>query len=251
MDEKLFLLGGKDLEMQEIARMLAMHAIPFADADLVWDTAKLSAYESQLCANPNKKIYGVELITDICPPANYILIDHHNDRTDNLSALEQVAALLGINLTREQQLIAENDKAYIDGMLRMGATRAEVERIRRMDRAAQGVTERDEELVEHSLRNNTRKIGDLVVVETTAKRFSPICDRLYPCPQLLIYTDKEWTYYGKERNRLICLFELLIKEKKVYYGGTDCGYIGITVGVHTENEIKQDVELIINCVKNV
>ena len=51
------------------------------------------------------------------------------------------------------QLVAANDSRYIPGMIKLGASREEIDDIRRADRAAQGVSEGDDErLAEESLK---------------------------------------------------------------------------------------------------
>lgn len=82
-------------------------------------------------------------------------------------------------------------------MLEIGASHEEINLIRQEDRKAQGVIEDDEKLAQEAITNGTEKIGSLYVVFTTANKFSPICDRLYPYEKLLIYTPNELIYYGK------------------------------------------------------
>lgn len=246
MNNMFFLLGGKDLEMEEIARMLKDYNIPFADAGLTWSTAKLSAYQQEIKDNKDKVVYGVELEPDMDLPSNYKVIDHHNELSGSLSSLEQVAEKLNVTLSKKQKLIAANDKGYIGAMKKLGATQEEIDTIRRMDRTIQGVTEEDERLAEESISNNSVIIGNLRIVKSLTSHFSTICDRLYPYSNLLIYTDKEWTFYGKDRDSLKYddYIKVLISEEKVYYGGDKYGYIGLKEGVHTKVEIEQDVEYI-------
>lgn len=245
----IFLLGGQDLEMQEISHLLAQQNITSFDRSLGWNNALLSAYSDILkdYSSPSFHIYGIELRTDITPPSNYTLIDHHNDLNSNPSSIEQVAKLLNINLTFCQQLIAANDKSYIEGMKALGATDAQIAEIRRADRKAQGVTELEEQQAKYALENSMRKEGNLIIVKSLTSSFSPICDNLYPCEHLLIYTEKEWVYYGKARNDLIAYFKDEITNKHIYYGGSTTGYIGLAKGVYSFDEIKT----MINHIKNI
>lgn len=200
LKKHLFLLGGHDLEMQTIVQILTDRNVIFKDRYLQWDNALLSQYEEEIQQYGNKEpfiIYGVELKEDITPPTNYIRIDHHNEYATYPSALEQVASILDHPLNRYQTLVAANDKAYIPGMLEIGASHEEINLIRQEDRKAQGVIEDDEKLAQEAITNGTEKIGSLYVVFTTANKFSPICDRLYPYEKLLIYTPNELIYYGK------------------------------------------------------
>lgn len=138
-----FLLGGYDLEMVTIKTILEQQGIPFSDKQLKWG-AKLSAYADVL--NDEDHFVGIELIEDISTPKHYTLIDHHNEYAHLNSSLEQVAALLYINLDREKQLIAANDKGYIPAMEAKGAASDEITVIQERDRETQGVTEKDEQL---------------------------------------------------------------------------------------------------------
>ncbi len=113
----------------------------------------------------SKVFYGVELTEDIEPPKHYTLIDHHNENQDRGSSLEQIAKIFGIELNRFQKLVAINDKSYIDGLKRFGATDVEIEYIRKLDREAQGVTEEDEYLATISIESSI-KIGDITVVKS-------------------------------------------------------------------------------------
>lgn len=213
----IFLIGGHDLEMSEIRRIIEKCGILFYDYNLEWDHAKLSAYSNIF--NHHNTFVGIELVTDIDPPPHYILIDHHNENADRPSSLEQVADLLKINLSRRQLIIAANDKGYIPAMLELGATQEEIEEIRLSDRKAQGVTNEDERLAEVSVHNYLTREQDLVIVASLTSKFSTITDRLYPCNRLLIYTDHELTYYGKGVMKLVHSFGDLIKQQKAYSGG--------------------------------
>lgn len=245
-NESIFLLGGRDLEMQEIASILSHRKVRFFQQDLRWDNAKLSAYAEVLQAYAHSccKIYGVELVEDIAPPSNYYSIDHHNHRDKELSSIEQVACVLNIELDYRQQLIAANDKFYIKGMKALGATDEEIACIRYEDRKAQGVTESDEQLARYALNHFLRKEGKLVIVKTKGGKFSPISDALYPCEQVLIYTDKEWTYYGTSKNELVNFFKEEIALGQIYHGGGDSGYIGLVAGIYPAEIINHMIQQI-------
>jgi len=225
----VFLLGGRDLEMITIKRMLIDSGFEepesIADLNLQWG-AKLSTYQNRF--NDELTFVGIELSQDIVPPPHYINIDHHNENANKPSSIEQIAKLLGIELTREQQLIAANDKGFIPAMEALGATREEIADIRRRDREAQGVTEEDERLGEKSIRKFRKQKGEITLVKSLTSKFSTITDRLYPCDQLIVYTDNELNYFGRETNRLNEAFAQLINENKAYSGGTSNGFFGLT-----------------------
>lgn len=251
ISKKHFLLGGYDLEMQEIEQLLIEHNCSYSNASLNWQNAHLSQYAPEISqfSNSGIKIYGIELFEDITPPPNYIRIDHHNDFSNRPSSLIQVAELLNITLSRHQQLVAANDVGYIPAMMSLGASNEEINTIRRADRHAQGVTESEEKLAIKSI-NNLVRYNDLIIVKSLSSKFSPICDRLFPYKALLIFTDHELTYYGSLVPTLKLLFEDHIKSHKIYYGGND-SYLGIVKDAFSLNEIDNIVSQIKRLYENV
>lgn len=238
IEKYIFLLGGHDLEMQVIAQILADRNVIFKDNHLQWDNALLSQYEEDMQQYGNKEpfiIYGVELKEDVTPPTNYIRIDHHNNYATYPSALEQVASILNYTLNRYQSLVAANDKAYIPGMQKIGASSEEINLIRLEDRKAQGITKNDEILAQEVIKNGIEKIGGLYVIFTTINRFSPICDRLYPYEKLLIYTPDELIYYGKGVNSIKKILELYIPTSHIFWGGGLNGFIGVSSTLAVSN----------------
>lgn len=239
--QSLFLLGGHDLEMNTIAGLLEERHLQYKDRSLQWNNAYLSQYEQEISLfrdNPSLKIYGIELQEDIIAPGNYVRIDHHNQFAHLPSALEQIAQLLHQPLNRWQQLVAINDKAYIPGLEMAGASKDEIAHIRFEDRKAQGVSEKDELLAEKAILENREEIADLVIVRAYTSRFSPICDRLYPFKQLLIYTDKEFVYYGNEADLLRTKFKEALSSGKMFFGGGDKGYLGGKQAAYSSDELK-------------
>ena len=243
-DSAVFLLGGHDLEMMEIRRILESYKITFFDNNLTWDTAHLSAYSNIFSDRPNAHYYGVELKEDCLKPLYYTRIDHHNDYSDREASILQVASLLEIEPDHRLELVAANDARYIPGMLELGASRCEIDVIRRQDRAAQGVSEEDERNAELSITRSLSIHGDLQVVYSLTPCFSPICDRLYPYHRLLIYTDDVWSFYGEGKTELVRSFDDLISQGKLYHGGGDKGYIGSCRGAFSANEILEFVNKI-------
>ena len=242
MREMIFLLGGHDLEMLTIRRLLEHHNKIFYDKALRWDNALLSHYTEQLKQYGNNdvySIYGIELTEkNVDIPDNYYRIDHHNDYSTKPASLEQVASLLDVTLSREQQLIVANDKGYIPAMIDLGANEDEIMQIREADRNAQGVTATDEMLAVEAIEKK-QQIGSVTVVLSETSRFSPIADRLYPCDQLLIYTKEELIFYGKGKSCLVELYKKEIDEGKMFHGGSDNGYIGVARAVFSESEISE------------
>lgn len=233
----VFLLGGHDLEMIEIRRILADSKIHYEDRNLTWNTARLSAYKDIWFSLPNLIYFGVELQEDCPLPQNYTRIDHHNDYNDRPAAIIQVANLLGVEPDRRLKLVAANDAGYIPAMQAMGATDAEITDIRRQDRAAQGVSEEDERLAEKSIAENLTDYGDLLTVRSLTFRFSPICDRLFPYRRLFIYTDAEWVFYGDGKKDLVTLLAEDVTKGRIYHGGGDAGYIGSVRDAYNKQQI--------------
>jgi hypothetical protein len=236
--------------MEEIRQLLADqqaagHPVAYLDLGLGWANATWAAYldhpaslEGYLAQG--YAIYGIELRGAI--PANpaYHLIDHHNDLQHLPTSLEQVAKLLGSELSRWQQLVAANDRGYIPAMLAMGATPTEVEQVRRADRKAQGVTEADEAQAEADLRTRTQ-VGPITVVRTRLSKFSPLVDRLFGLTnnRLLVYNDNSLNYYGQGKARLVEAFAPLIVQGRAYHGGGDTGFFGLAAGHFAPAEIEQ------------
>lgn len=211
------------------------------DKHLHWDDAKVSSYKEEMKKYEGEDIYGVELTEDIETPANYHRIDHHNDKADEPSALEQVAEMLNVELSRYEALVAANDKGYIPAMQALCPSTEEIEEIRRKDREAQGVTEKGERLADKSIQENLAQYGNLTIVKALCDHFSPICDRLYPFNNLFIYTDDEWTFYGVDKKYLLDDFTEEIKEGKVYHGGGESGFFGAPKGTFGKIEIEEIV----------
>lgn len=252
----VFLLGGQDLEMQEIARLLDNQDILYFDRKLHWDNASLEAYlpELEKYGNlPGTDLYGIELQDNGLAEQynNYFLIDHHNENQGKIASLLQVAELLHLSPTREQLLIAANDAAYIPGMIALDASPTEIEKIRSQDRAAQGITDEEERWAQQAIAENLEKCSDLFIVHTFCPRFSPICDRLWPYRKLLIYTNDVMCYYGEGKDRLTAVFEAEIRQSRMYHGGGNKGFLGTVPGKWNVEEIRQLKERISKIVQNL
>lgn len=245
-ENTVFLLGGHDLEMLTIKRLLSSYGFKFLDRNLQWG-ACASAYADVFEEpDPMLTIYGIELRYDLeREDSRYKSIDHHNGLPPVPGSLEQVASLIGHSLTWDEQLIAANDYGYIPAMQKLGATKGQIGDIRLRDRGAQGVTPEDEKLAELSIANHLEKIGgDTLVVKSLTSRFSAICDRLYPYRRLLVYTDEEWVFYGDGKEALVAEMAGSAGAGNVYYGGGESGFIGVAKGAFSQEEIRSFVEII-------
>ena len=245
-DKELFLLGGRDLEMCEIEKILKENGKNYENKHLSWG-AKLSSYKEHL--DFDGKIYGVELIEDIEPPKNYIAIDHHNERFKNESSLEQIAKILGIRLSREQKLIAANDKESITGMKKLCATDEKIKDIRQRDRRCQGVSEEEEEIAEREIKNLENEDG-IFILKTTLKHFSPLVDRIDKRP-LVIYNDEEISVYANQSliEDLIGNFRKDISKNLCYYGGNPLGYFGFSKEYFQDRNLDETLKKVIDLLK--
>ena len=184
----VFFLGGRDLEMVEIGRLVRAELGEEAVADkaLSWSEARASVYGPEIRAAlaHGRKPVLVELKTDL--PHAVIgqchIVDHHGERAGATAptAIEQVFALLGLSAerwTRRLALVAANDRGWIPEMRAIGATTEEIEAIRMEDRAAQGVTAEQEASAPRAIAKAERR-GDLLVVRLDHSRAGAVLDRL-------------------------------------------------------------------------
>lgn len=242
--KKVFLLGGYDLEMLEIKKILDSKNVEYKDKNLSWG-AKLSDYQDILEKYKNEEdviLYGVELEANITAPKNYIEIDHHGKNDDKQSSLEQVAKMLDIELSRDQQLISANDSRYIGGMKNLCATKEEIDDIRKRDREVQGITQEDEFLAKESFEIACNNKPNLIYSKTP--KFSAVSDlAYYKFDNYVIYNNEKVLFYGyKKENIQEFLKSQDIEESKYYYGGGDFGFVGIKDRVFSEDEIKNILE---------
>ena len=262
--KKVFLLGGADLEMTTIKKLLEKYNYIVVDKGLNWSNAVLDAYaeELQKFSSEEYKIYGVELHKNCQTPGNYVKIDHHNDLQDGPSALEQVAEIIGHQLTEEEQLIAENDKGYYPAMDKYlksrypGKSESELYEvmndIRKRDRVAQGSTQADEEYADILCRSVEVSTRDITFVN--AGRFmsySPICDRLWPYDRLVVYNDAldntELTFYGKDASSIYCKIKRRFfadKSECTYSGGGTDGYWGVRKNVVSPEKLREIINFL-------
>lgn len=202
---RIWVLPGNDLEAVEIRRLLEENGQTVLVSEQAWgatweglETAIRKTLERTATETPETLIHGIEL----AGPNGYHAhnVDHHRyrdeDRSHPLSSLEQVAAILRVPLNRRQQLIAANDRAYIPGMLELGATPREIDEIRAEDRRAQGVTAEQELQAEQDLAA-AAWLGDRVVVACHDAPTSAHMDRLFgKASEILLTSPREWSYSG-------------------------------------------------------
>ncbi|MCK6685092.1 MAG: hypothetical protein L6R30_22035 [Thermoanaerobaculia bacterium] len=188
----VFFLGGYDLEMVTIRELLEKEAAGcFHDKLLSW-SAKASAYLPEIvqALEQGRRPVLIELVNDLEEPLKsdprLIHVDHHGSQRglNARTALHQVFVLLGLpasRWTRWYDLVSVNDWAYLPGLMEFGATKEEIEDVRRRDRAAQGVTPEEEAGAIRAIeRAEYRFGGRLIVVRIASHRTSPVTDRLEP-----------------------------------------------------------------------
>jgi len=236
----IFFLGGSDLEMQSIKKVLEEEGFEFLDKNLSWG-ANLSAYENELKEYEGKTIYGLELIADERTPKNYQTIDHHNELSHKPSSLFQVLELLDKKPTREQELISANDVGHIEAMKCMGASDEEIKNIRQRERIIQGITKQDEEEALKEIEAVVQENG-IYIIETALDSFSPIVDNFEKRP-LIVYSKKSFTYYG-EIEFLKNRYKKQLENKEAYHGrgyfGFDAAYVG---SISSNKLVKEIVEM--------
>lgn len=205
MKEKniLFIIPINDGESVEIHKLLFSHKIPFVITSQKWGASwnKLEKpIKEKIKSNNFDKIYGIELqgesLSEKC-----INIDHHmysgDDRSNELSSLEQVAEILEVELSDYQKAVSLNDKGYIPLMKANNVPEDVIQLVRLQDRIAQGITAEQEEQAEIACRERQEK-GRLTIVKCPHSKTSCVCDRLYGQYEnlLIISSDGEVNFFG-------------------------------------------------------
>lgn len=177
-ENSIFFIGGNDLEMQEIRKVLAENECETYDKNLGWG-AKTDDYaeEIETCIANGKTPILIELQGSE-NVANAVIIDHHAENSNLPASILQVLTLLGIAPTRNQLLIAANDCLYYEGMDIEGARTDEAMEIRKMDWAAQGITEEQIEECKVAAENAELLTNNLFVAKITHTSAAPVNDFL-------------------------------------------------------------------------
>ena len=156
-----FFLGGWDVEMVTIARLLDEVAPQcYTDHGLGWG-ARASAYRHEIQAVVSAHICPVlvELEDDLgLTHSGAIIVDHHGAGNGDIqpTSLQQVFSLLGLpseKWTRWFELVAANDRGHVRSLIQVGATQAEIREVRAADRAAQRITVQEEHEGERAARS--------------------------------------------------------------------------------------------------
>lgn len=203
-------------------------------------------------------IWGVEL-QGKCPsfPGRKIChnIDHHvyenDDRSNSKSSIQQVAGLIGYNMSNYDLMISINDTHYIDGMKSIKLYKpntatpisdeereALIIQVRALDRKCQGISETQEKQAINSIENNMEVIGDTIIVKSKHSKCACYTDRLFgKYKRLLVLSeDGESNFFGDQKT-----IETLFSSFQGWKGGdidNDSGYWG---GYDNQSQIKEIV----------
>lgn len=213
-------------------------------------------------------IYGIELQGN---SRGSIDVDHHNERSNEKASIQQVADIIGADLTIYEKFVAANDKGSIQAMEELGdeygLSKDDLQEIilytRRRDRETQGITLEQEAQAEEAIRALGDITGkDYVLVDGLPhSKTATIMDRLYAYGiygkngnVLITSKDGETNFYGSTE-----IIEMLDSKFKVedpntgrsncWCGGSlDQGY-GFWGGKADQEAIKREVEAYINAKK--
>jgi hypothetical protein len=105
--------------------------------------------------------------------------------------------------TRWFDLVAANDRGYIPALVKIGATREEISKVRTAGRVAQGITPKEEAEGERAVAHaKTIANGMLTVVRLPHSRTATVTDRLQPelggagYENLLVYCPDQVNLFG-------------------------------------------------------
>lgn len=215
MSKRVWVTPKNDLEAKTIVEMLVREGENFLVTGQAWGASWDNLEEHIKVwiekANQNGEIvYGVELQGNSNGAVN---VDHHSygedDRSNSSSSLEQVAEILGVELTLDERFVAANDKGYIPAMERLGKElgineedlQQIIANIRMRDREMQGVTLEQEAQAQEAV----EKLGELkekreyISMDLPHSKTSTVTDRLYGKYENLLVTsaDGETNFFGK------------------------------------------------------
>jgi hypothetical protein len=236
MNKKNFLLvaPANDGESVEAANLARQHGVKVLVTKQPWGASWTGmegstglepeveqAIHDWRAENPTGTVYGLELRGENDLGAENI--DHHrytlpggvvDDRHNPKSSLEQVADLLGVELTDYQQLVSANDKGYVPAMesqLRsQGVDPASpngqgfISLVRQADRCAQGVTPDDEAQAVADVEAAEWR-GRKVLLRITTALGTAQGDLLYGKADEQLHINQmtgKWIYFGPKHQTL-------------------------------------------------
>lgn len=215
-NNRLWVTPSNDLEAKTIIEMLQREGEDFLVTGQTWG-ASWDKLEQEIketiekSKEEGKQVYGVELQGDSNGAIN---VDHHiygeDDRSNPKSSIEQVAEILGVELTLDEQFVSANDKGAIQAMLKLGEELEVSEKdlaeivanIRMRDRQMQGITIEQEAQAQEAidkLGEITEKQALIVIMDLPHSKMATITDKLYGKYDNLLITsqDGEVDLFGK------------------------------------------------------
>lgn len=212
----VYVLGGEDLEMSRIRKRLNNAGAEVVDVNMRWEDAsnqgvRAVSGEIESIQAEGKTPVTIELAGAAVLRPGAVEIDHHNERSERPPSITQVLERMGLAPVLKDKLVGANDAGYIPAMREVTndilaklekrlsevpaisdeerAGRLEgsrrwldlmIDRVRREDRAAQGVTEEmeleAEEAIEHA---EVDPETGTMTVRISGDRCSPVTDRLF------------------------------------------------------------------------
>jgi len=228
LKDTLVVLGGDDAEMTTIRTLLSHFGIRWVQpnkgwGDHIYNPEQVGLKMKEISGmtpkptpegktRPQQSPEGVEHVIFVecrpgdgwCETGEMTVIDHHGDRSGEQSSILQLIwafqncwGWMSPSLQRWTELIAANDQGYIPALQAFGATPDEIDRIRRLDRQAQGITTAHEAEAERAI--GAKEIdGRLTIVRMDHSKTATVADRLFgQHDQLLILSgDGEANFYG-------------------------------------------------------
>lgn len=213
-DNRLWVTPSNDLEAKTIVEMLQREGEDYLVTGQAWG-ASWDNLEEELkekieeAKKEQKAVYGVELQGDSNGAIN---VDHHtygeDDRSNPKSSIEQVAEIVGVELTLDEQFVSANDKGYIPAMEKLGTElgigsedlQEIIANIRMRDRKMQGVTIEQEEQAQEAVEQlgEIAEKRDYIQLDLPHSKTSTITDRLYGKYENLLITsgDGETNFFG-------------------------------------------------------
>ena len=260
MESRLWISPNNDLEAKAIIELLQRNNEDVLVTEQQWGASWENLEEEikakiQEAKDKQEVIYGIELQGDSDGAIN---VDHHkygdDDRSNPKSSIEQVADILGIELSLDERFIAENDKGYIPAMKRLGKElgisdedlQEIIDNIRMRDREMQGITIEQETQAQEAI----QKLGDLtkkrdyVQVDLPHSKTATIQDRLHGKVDnmLIISGDGETNFYG--------VTEIINMLNEKFPGGWSGGQLdkgnGFWGGYVDQEAVKREVQNMID-----
>lgn len=210
IENKVFLLGWNDAEMDHIKTMFDKNSVPYIDKKL-WRWAKVQDYADdiqQLLAD-NKQPVAIELEWAWeWEFSNVLSVDHHWLRSHEKASIMQILEILSVDPTLEDELIAANDSWYIPAMISLLVSKwitkpneqqDYVNRVRFLDRKAQWITSEQEDQAKIAIANKEVLLNwVLTVVNLPHSKTATVSDTLFGNYKnlLILSGDGEVNFYG-------------------------------------------------------